>query len=841
MQEISTQFIELRDTLAPTFVDNSLPTRIIDLPHNECTLDITELDNPVATDNCSDVAVRMDAVFRIENGTNWQIESDELTALDCDSFLVQWVAEDACHEQLVNDTISQLILIEDNTAPSAVCVDQINLSLGQNDAILHYSDIDGGSFDACGIVTYEVSRDEVNWDATVTFGCEDAHVEATVYLRVTDAKGNQSICWMTVNVEDKIAPICSDLPDMTENCDELHLSDLGASTDTNDNGLLDDDWVDLTEEQIELFNAKYGNPNCSDNLTCGELIIQQQYQLAAKECGRAAIQRRFRAIDWDGEGRTSDWFTQNINIESTENWSVTLPADWKGTCGDNIPSSELNIVNGACDLIAYEVEEEVFTITEDACLKVVRTFTIINWCNFEAGQAATQITRTENEHGMVTESRTISSAEFENIGKLEYIQILKLQNIDAEGMAVVSGTIMDWKQQTVEEVAVNAMENMEMMTQADGFYNFELPMNNPYTIQPQKNEQPLNGVSTFDLVLISKHILGITEFDNPYQMIAADANNSGSITAFDMVQLRQMILNIKTEFTNNESWRFVDAAYEFTTDQPLAEDFPEVIQITNLTQDMDMDFVAVKVGDVNGNASTNSLAQAEDRTTTTTFEITTEDQELKAGQTYTVEFNTTQLNSIQGYQFTLGYDDLKLEKLNSGVAGVDNFGLHKMDDGLITTSWNQSAVGNQQLTVDSELQSTVLFNIEFTALRNGRLSEQLNFLNRPTAIEAYNKDGNLMDVQLTFTTPLYDDQFELFQNQPNPFHDKTIIGFNLPGDSEIELILRDETGRVLKTFKEVRKGGYNTIQLEEELTNGFIYYQLSTKFGTKAKKMVQLK
>ncbi len=99
-----------------------------------------------------------------------------------------------------------------------------------------------------------------------------------------------------------------------------------------------------------------------------------------------------------------------------------------------------------------------------------------------------------------------------------------------------------------------------------------------------------------------------------------------------------------------------------------------------------------------------------------------------------------------------------------------------------------------------------------------------------------------MEVQLTFTTPIYKDEFELFQNQPNPFHDKTTIGFYLPGDSEVQLILRDETGRVLKTVKEDRKVGYNTIQFnQEELTNGFIYYQLSTKFGTKAKKMLKLK
>ena len=235
------------------------------------------------------------------------------------------------------------------------------------------------------------------------------------------------------------------------------------------------------------------------------------------------------------------------------------------------------------------------------------------------------------------------------------------------------------------------------------------------------------------------------------------------------------------------------------------------------------------------------------------FSKYTTDQALKAGQTYTVEFNTTQLAKIQGYQFTLRYEDLKLEKLNSGVAGVENFGLHKMDEGMITTSWNQSAVsseqspiaigdGSEQPSAVNHEPSTVLFNIKFTALKDGKLSEQLSLNSRPTIIEAYDQDGSLMDVELTFTTPLAEDKFELFQNQPNPFHDKTIIGFNLPGDSEVELILRDETGRILRTIKQNGTTGHNTIPLEiGDLSNGFIYYQLSTKFGTKSKKMIQLK
>ena len=57
-----------------------------------------------------------------------------------------------------------------------------------------------------------------------------------VSLRVTDKKGNQAICWTTVNVEDKIAPICTDLPTATFSCDVFHNGELGTVTDTDADG-----------------------------------------------------------------------------------------------------------------------------------------------------------------------------------------------------------------------------------------------------------------------------------------------------------------------------------------------------------------------------------------------------------------------------------------------------------------------------------------------------------------------------------------------------------------------------------------------------------------------------
>ena len=77
--------------------------------------------------------------------------------------------------------------------------------------------------------------------------------------------------------------------------------------------------------------------------------------------------------------------------------------------------------------------------------------------------------------------------------------------------------------------------------------NVEITLNAP-------NTSPTTGVSTFDLVLINNHVLGIENFQEPYQFIAADANNDGVISTFDIILLRQLILSIVTELPNNRNW-----------------------------------------------------------------------------------------------------------------------------------------------------------------------------------------------------------------------------------------------------------------------------------------------
>ena len=83
-------------------------------------------------------------------------------------------------------------------------------------------------------------------------------------------------------------------------------------------------------------------------------------------------------------------------------------------------------------------------------------------------------------------------------------------------------------------------------------------------------------MTTYDLVLINKHILAIEPFNSPYKMIAADANVSGSITSFDVVALRRLILGLDTALIANTSWRFVNKTFIFPNlNNPFQTAFPD--------------------------------------------------------------------------------------------------------------------------------------------------------------------------------------------------------------------------------------------------------------------------
>ena len=399
----------------------------------------------------------------------------------------------------------------------------------------------------------------------------------------------------------------------------------------------------------------------------------------------------------------------------------------------------------------------------------------------------------------------------------------------------IGGLIATEELNGVQEVEVQLNGDMSdmMLTGSDGLFDVEVPVGGDFTLSPEKNTEILNGVSTYDLVLINKHILNIEPLDSPYKLIAADVNNSGSITALDLVHLRKVILLISDEFPNNTSWRFVSSAYEFNDPtNPLGEPFSTLINVNNVNQSIsDADFVAIKIGDINLDAvaNENDLLGVDDRNGES-LAISLDNRLVKEGEKVTVDFSAQDLNHF-GYQFALSFEGLEFLELIEGQAGMENFGLHWTDDHLLTASWHNPMA--------KKLVGETLFSISFKAKKAGWLSDFLKLQDAVLRSEAYAASGALQEVRLNFAGELASGM-ELFQNYPNPFHEETTISFFLPKAESGKLTITDVNGNVVQAIRAEFKHGWNSIPFNYYGGSSFLFYELKTESFHEVKRMVTL-
>jgi hypothetical protein len=364
-----------------------------------------------------------------------------------------------------------------------------------------------------------------------------------------------------------------------------------------------------------------------------------------------------------------------------------------------------------------------------------------------------------------------------------------------------------------------------------------MPVGGNYSISAAKNNDYKNGVSTLDLVEIQKHLLGIKDLSSPYKMLAADANNSESITAIDLIELRKLILGIYSELPNNSSWRFVDKTYSFPDPyNPWMQDWPENHILSPLSLGVNhADFYGIKIGDVNNTvkANANSIVP---RGSGQVFDLVIDDRNITAGETFEVPVYAATGKSIEGMQFTFDMgQQLQLVDVKAGAMDVteDNFGW--LENSKLTSSWNKA----EGLNVDD---SKPLFTLVLKAGSAGRLSEAITLISNPTLAEAYTTDSDIMDLSLSFRGAEDKFDFELLQNEPNPFTSTTQIGYILPEGGEVTLTMFDLTGKQL--FNQTITGvkGLNKLEVSKDqiASQGMIYYQVQFQGYTATKKMLIL-
>jgi len=372
-------------------------------------------------------------------------------------------------------------------------------------------------------------------------------------------------------------------------------------------------------------------------------------------------------------------------------------------------------------------------------------------------------------------------------------------------------------------------------TQNDGHYAFaSTPLTYDYEISAERNDDYMNGVSTLDLVLIQKHILGTTVLDSPYKVIAADINSDQDVTGADLVQLRQLILGITAELPANDSWRFVDGAQSFassTSPWP----FTESLDVVGLSNNMMAeDFVGVKIGDVNSTSQANSFVNAEVRSSGT-LNLIMADAAVRAGDVLSVNVTADNFSEVYGYQLTMNHAGLTLESVEAGAIDLTdaNIGVRQ---GVLTMSWNNT---------DGVTSSDVLFTLNFNASKDLQLSNTISINSRITSAEAYvGSELANNDIALTFTNgenTIAAAEYSLYQNEPNPFGTFTDVSFVLPTSGNATITVLDVTGKVVRTVQDQFSKGLNTVRFtKSELgaASGILYYQLESGEFTATKKMI---
>jgi hypothetical protein len=356
------------------------------------------------------------------------------------------------------------------------------------------------------------------------------------------------------------------------------------------------------------------------------------------------------------------------------------------------------------------------------------------------------------------------------------------------------------------------------------FYVPTLPAST-LSLAPSRNDNPLNGVTTFDLVLISKHILGSEPLNSPYKMIAADGNKSGSITTFDIVEFRKLILGIYPEMPNNKSWRFVDSSFVFPNPlNPFQTSFPDSIPIGNTPP---YQFIGIKVGDVNLTSSPNAQAPASERFEGIVY-FDTEERQVQENEVFELRFTAS--TPVEACQFTLETDALEMLEIIPGPQMSQEHFAWFPQQSMLSMAW--------------ETGGKPEFTLKMKALKAGALREMLRISDQITKAAAYTARPNAPTVTerlaLRFGNAVT--SFELFQNQPNPFEQQTAITFQLPEASPAVLTVFDGTGKILWINSKDWPAGLNTVQVDLTALGaaGVLYYKLETPERSAVRKMIRM-
>jgi hypothetical protein len=340
-------------------------------------------------------------------------------------------------------------------------------------------------------------------------------------------------------------------------------------------------------------------------------------------------------------------------------------------------------------------------------------------------------------------------------------------------------------------------------TDEEGRYAFFNRSGNDFIkIDAYYDTHPLQGVSTFDILLIMQHILQLSPIENPYYLIAADVDQSRTISGADIVHLRKALLRL-TDDLPHDNWRFVSSYYEFNdASRAHSEMYDESIYLDDMMQDVThADFTAIKVGDIDGSVEPWIRGRSGS------------DEVLMRREGNLIHFIAGKSDLLHGFQFDLSTQEGRLTGVSAGKVPLTLEDYTQTESGHLIISW----VDAYGLNIK---EGDILFSLQ-VADRFTEPSCAEEFLSS----EIYwNQSGIPESIQLRWDVE-QSAEWALHQNSPNPWKDVTRILFEAPSKGIVDLTIRDAAGRMILSQKISAEIGNNAIELNRrQLPGAGLYY-----------------
>ena len=411
----------------------------------------------------------------------------------------------------------------------------------------------------------------------------------------------------------------------------------------------------------------------------------------------------------------------------------------------------------------------------------------------------------------------------------------------------ISGAVQSELGQKITGVKVklSGTATDSLMTIADGAWDFDVSQGSSYVVTPTKNNDVLtyNGITTLDIVLMQRHILGVQTLSSPYRIIAADVNSSQTVTTLDIVLTKSLILQNTTSFPGSRLWSFVNADYSFSVPtNPFP--FEASRSYSSASALVNQHFIGCKLGDVN--CSWDPLTAKEYSATGISF--STSDQSVSSGEIISIPVRIKDFSGISGFQYTLTWNPEVLEFVGTDNASLQmDFGTSQTTNGKLAVLWSTELPDGVTLN-----DGSVIFEVRFRVTGSNGNTTLLAANGSMIATEAVNNNLEILDftavdglISVAEPSGIEDVNalsYALLQNVPNPFGTATAISFNLPVSEQATLSIFDMHGRLIFETSQQYAAGYHTVNFEANgLADGTYYYKLLTPNYAAVRKMVLIK